>query len=171
MTGVDFRRLALTLLLCLLLSWLSWADSPNTGQLAEGQPAGKARLEDLAWLEGRWLGTGFGDLSEEHWQPARAGSMLGLFRQHKDGKPLFYEFMQLAQVGDTVEMRIKHFDADLTGWEEKDEFLTFPLIEVKPNEARFSGLTLRREGDRLTIYLAMRHDDKISEAVFSLHRQ
>lgn len=157
---------------CLFLTLWGWAESPHTGQLADDQPAARARIEDFSWLEGRWLGSGFGDLSEEHWQPAKAGSMLGLYRQHKDNKPMFYEFMLLTQVNDTVELRIKHFNPDLTGWEEKDEYLTFRLIGVKPNEARFSGLTFSRQADKLTIYLALRHDDeKVSEAVFSLNRQ
>ncbi len=159
------------LLLCLLLSVAALGDSPNTRQLPEDQPPGRAKIEDFAWLVGRWQGQGFGDLSEEHWQPARAGSMLGLFRQHKDGKPMFYEFMLLTQQADTVELRIKHFNPDATGWEEKDDYLTFRLIEVKPGQAQFSGLTFRKENDNLTVYLAMHHDDQTREAVFTLKKE
>lgn len=165
------KRFGRTFLAVLLLTFWAGADSPNTRQLLDGQKPAPARIEDFNWLEGRWLGSGFGDLSEEQWQPARNGSMLGLFRQHRNGQPMFYEFLLLTQIDETVELRLKHFNPDLTGWEEKDTFLTFRLIEVKPDEAWFHGLTFRREGDQLSIFLRMRHQDKTQEAVFSLVRQ
>ena len=40
-------------------------------------------------------------------------------------------------------LRLKHFNADLTGWEEKDDMVTFRLLGLEPCAAYFHGLTLR----------------------------
>lgn len=131
-----------------------------------------ASIDDFAWLSGDWLGTGFGDLSAETWQPPQGGSMLGLFRQHSDSKPMFYEFMLLLETEGTVELRLKHFSPDGKGWEERDKFLSFKLVSVEKNAAYFEGLTYRRTGDRLDIYLALKGDDgSVKEHVFQLHRR
>ena len=82
--------------------------------------------------------------------------MMGVFRQFRDGKPRFYEFMLMSEVGDTVELRIKHFNPDVTGWEEKDKYTTFKLVKVEGQNAWFSGLTFKRQGNSLKIYLALR---------------
>ena len=71
-------------------------------------------------------------------------------------------------------LKLKHFNADLTGWEEKDRFVTFRLVRVTPEAVHFDGLTFRRDApDRLSIFLALR-DAKtgtMSEAAFRLVRR
>jgi hypothetical protein len=44
-------------------------------------------------------------------------------------------------------------------------------VRLGSNEAFFGGLTFRREGDRLAIFLAMRQDGKVREERFDLERQ
>jgi hypothetical protein len=127
----------------------------ETRRLAPGQTIGQAKIQDFTWLTGNWQGQGLGDFSEENWQTPQGGSMLGTFRQHKQGKPWFYEFMLLLEVEGSVQLQVKHFNPDGKGWEEKDDFLTFRLIEVKPGVAYFEGLTFRRQDDQLEIFLAM----------------
>lgn len=39
---------------------------------------------------------------------------------------MFSEYMQIAPDGDSLIVRLKHFNADLTGWEEKDKTVNFP---------------------------------------------
>ena len=43
----------------------------------------------------------------------------------------------------TLVLRLKHFNADLTGWEEKDGMLIFRLVAAEPCAAYFHALTLR----------------------------
>jgi hypothetical protein len=161
-------KFALALVLLLISPWIGaqQAHTANTFRPEAGVAPAKGRVADLAWLAGDWVGRGMGDVSEEFWAPPQAGSMVGVFRQHKDGKPFFYEFLLLREEGESVELRIKHFNPDGTGWEEKDKFVTFKLLRVKPNEALFSGLTFRREGDTLKIWLAMRRGETVNEVAF-----
>ncbi|MDX1384275.1 MAG: DUF6265 family protein, partial [Thermoanaerobaculia bacterium] len=59
----------------------------------------------------------------------------------------------------------------LTGWEEKDDFVSFRLVKVEEGVAYFHGLTYRRVGDdQLRIFLAMRQGGELREVDFSLRR-
>ena len=46
--------------------------------------------------------------------------MIGMFRAIADGRPRFYELIALDADGEAVVCRFRHFNRDLTGWEEKD---------------------------------------------------
>lgn len=46
-------------------------------------------------------------------------------------------------------MKLRHFGSDLLGWEEKDEWTTFELIELGENKAWLNGMTIERKGDQL----------------------
>jgi hypothetical protein len=116
----------------------------NTLKLAEGAPRPPARVADLAWLEGRWTGKGLGGRIEESWSGPDGGAMLGYFRLVKDGKPVFYVILTLLENEGSVEMRLKHVNPDMTGWEEKNGFVTFKLVKHDDTGAYFSGLTFRR---------------------------
>ena len=159
MTTLPIRHLVLASA-CLLLSVCvaaQTASTDNTVRLADGAASPAARVADLAFLAGSWRGPGVdGGDSEEIWAEPAAGQMMGVFRQFRDGKPRFYEFMLMSEVGDTVELRIKHFNPDVTGWEEKDKYTTFKLVKVEGQNAWFSGLTFKRQGNSLKIYLALR---------------
>jgi hypothetical protein len=134
--------------------------TPNTLRLADGAPRPPARVTDLAWLAGRWTGEGLGGTIEETWSGADGGSMVGYFRLVKDGKPVFYEIMTLLEVEGSVEMRLKHLNPDMTGWEEKNDFVTFKLVKHDKTGAYFSGLTFRRvSADLMEGYLALRSGD------------
>jgi hypothetical protein len=57
--------------------------------------------------------------------------------------------MNLVQQGESVSMKLKHFGADLLGWEEKEEWTTFELIALDENKAYLNGMTIERKGDQL----------------------
>ena len=134
--------------------------TPNTLRLADGAPRPAARVADLAWLAGRWTGDGLGGTIEETWSSPDGGSMVGYFRLVKDGKPVFYEIMTLLEVDGSVELRLKHLNPDMTGWEEKKDFVTFRLVKHDETGAYFSGLTFRRvSADVMEGYLALRGKD------------
>jgi hypothetical protein len=152
--------------------------TPNTIHLTPGTARPAATLEQVTWLAGgTWRGDGLGGATEETWSGPAAGAMMGMFRVvHRSGGGAerlgFYEFMNLVETDGTIELRIKHFNADLTGWEEKDAFMTFRLARVTPDAIEFDGLTFRREGpDRMTIFLAMRRGGELTEEAFRMTRQ
>lgn len=151
----------------------------NTLALPADAVRPKATLAAVAWLAGAWSGEGLGGVSEEQWSAPAAGAMMGMYRLVKrgdDGKDAvtFYEFLTFVEHEGTIVLKLKHFNADLTGWEEKDRFVTFRLVRVTPDAVYLDGLTFRRDApDRLSIFLALR-DAKTGttrEESFRLARQ
>jgi Domain of unknown function (DUF6265) len=122
------------------------AVAAETRSSTPGAPPVAAKLADLTWLVGEWRGPGI-DQAEatELWAAPRDGQMVGVFRQlDASGKISFYELMTLVQIGATIELRIKHFDARLHGWEKVEEVTTFPLVAKERGIWYFDGLTLQR---------------------------
>ena len=145
--------------------------TPNTLQAPAEGAGPKATLADAAWLIGAWSGTGLGGVSEETWSAPAAGAMMGMYRLIVNGRVTFYEFMNLAEEKGTLTLRLKHFNADMTAWEEKDRFVTFRLARVTPSELAFGGLTFRKVGDNtLNIFLALRDATGVREEAFVLTR-
>jgi Domain of unknown function (DUF6265) len=152
------------------------SDAPqlHTRVAEAGAPRPSASIAELAWLVGRWEGPGIdGAPSQESWSAPLGGIMAGTFVQG-DGKGgvMFSEVMQFAPDGDSLIVRLKHFNADLTGWEEKDKSVSFRLIAREGNAWYFNGLTYRRDGrSRLLVAVRMRgKDGAVSELVFRFRR-
>jgi hypothetical protein len=121
--------------------------------LAEGKNSPPAKIEDIAFLTGYWGGAGFGGKVEELILPAAGGQMMSSFRSiGAEGEIGLYEFIVLMEVGDSLAVRLKHFHADLKGWEEKDEYVEFPLVAIEGKAVYFDGLTYIKTGqDTLSI--------------------
>ncbi|GIL39803.1 DUF6265 family protein [Roseiterribacter gracilis] len=109
----------------------------------------RAQIGEFAWLAGRWSGTGLGGETEEWIMPAVDGQMVGMFRASRAGKLSFTEQFVFAEADGTVELRVRHFNADFTSWEDKAEMVRFPLVSSGTNRAQFSAVTYERDGDRL----------------------
>lgn len=111
----------------------------------EGFDSPPATLDQMDWLVGQWEGEGVrGAPAMESWLKPMGGMMVGTFVQEDaDGAIMFTEHMYLMQESSTLALKLKHFNADLTGWEEKDDFLTFRLVAIEPCAAFFNALTLR----------------------------
>lgn len=107
-------------------------------------PAATGAIQQAAWLAGHWRGEGLGGTNEELWSPPAAGTMMGVFRHMREGRVVFYEFMTLSTRSDRLVLAIKHFDADMTGWEEPTESVEFPLERVEPDALYFEGMIYRR---------------------------
>jgi hypothetical protein len=148
------------------------AQEPFHARRLGGQPSPAATLADMAWLEGHWVGEGLGGVSEELWSPARGGAMMGTYRLLKDGKPVFYEFLMVVEENGTIAMKLKHFNPDFTGWEEKAGVVTFKLVAVEARAVHFDGLSFFRDGDdELRIYLLLRDKDgTVREEQFRMRR-
>ena len=114
-------------------------------------------IDDLAWLAGRWQGEAFGGTFEETWNPPSGGTMVGLFKLLRDGDVAMYELQRIAEVDGRLVLEVKHFSADFTAWEAKDEAVRFPLEHVAQDVIAFEGLVFRRrENGTLEADLAMR---------------
>lgn len=128
-------------------------------------------LDDASWLTGRWIGEGLGGQLEETWAPPVGGQMVGHFRLMRDGAPVFYEIMLLDVADGGVRMRVKHFNPDFVGWEEKDEWVTFEPQRVSADALEFNGLTIRRTApDAIEMRLMLRRSDGVHEEILSFRR-
>lgn len=104
-----------------------------------------ATLEQVDWLVGQWAGEGIrGAPAMESWLPPIGATMVGTFVQETpDGAIMFTEHLYIMQEESSLVLRLKHFNADLTGWEEKGDMLTFRLVAIEDCAAYFNALTLR----------------------------
>jgi hypothetical protein len=162
------------LVFVLLMTTPLQAETPpagNTIRLEEGASSPPAKITDLAWLSGYWQGQGFGGACEEVWGKPNLDRMHGYFSFANDKGHVFSEAMLMVEEGGSVVLKLKHFRPDFVGWEEKDKFVSFRLVKLGANEAFFSGLTFRRSGDKLEIYLKLAEDDgKTREEAFTFSR-
>lgn len=132
----------------------------------------KATVSDIEWITGNWAGKGLGGNVTENWTRTGGDRLIGTFSLVKDGKPVFFEFMQLLVEKENLVLRIKHFNPDMVGWEEKDKTVDFKFIKKDKNRVYFSGLTFEKIGKKkLNIYIAFRQKDKpYTEEVFRFKR-
>lgn len=161
------------LVLMIALLWALPAAAQDTRSAAPHAAPPPARLADLAWLEGSWVGDGLGGQAREVYSPPIGGQIVGHFIQVGADGIRFSEILSIAQVNGSLEYRLQHFDADLTGWEDKDEVVRFPLVAVEDDAWYFDGLTIRREGPDGLI-TAVRIDDAGGarrDAVFRYRRE
>lgn len=145
----------------------------HTFTRAPGAPGTPAQVEDMAWLEGHWLGEALGGTVEEIWSPPLAGAMMGMFRLVKDDTTVFYELMTILEEDESLVLRLKHFNGgDLSAWEEKERTVDFPLVAIADGAFRFDGLSFHPEGnDRLIVFLAMHgKEGAIQEVSFAYTR-
>lgn len=122
----------------------------------------------MDWLIGTWRGEGFGGQMEEVWSaPDRNGAMMGMFRlQDSTGAVNFYEFWVLDSAG----LKLKHFSPDMKGWESKDDYVHFEMIETTPDMVRLKGLTYELINNQLKISLDMKYGDRRKTEIFVLSK-
>jgi len=131
-----------------------------------------ATIADAAWIAGHWQGEAIGGWNEEVWAPPVAGAMMGMFRHVRDGRTGFYEIMTLVEEHGSLVLRLKHFNPDLSGWEEKAESVEFRLVRLEPDALYFDGITFRRIApDEIHVHVATRDPDSPPrELVFPYRR-
>jgi hypothetical protein len=136
----------------------------NTFQLAEGEERPAATLEDAAWLAGSWTGTAFGKKFEENWNAPSAGSMVGLFKLFDDEGVSFYEILLLTVDEGSLSLKVKHFNADFTAWEEKGDFVNFKLVKLEDDALHFGGISFyRRDANNIDGYIVMKNGEAVTE--------
>ncbi len=145
----------------IIAAWGSTLAAQETRVGAEGFVSPPATIYQMWWLEGLWQGEGInGAPATESWLPPTGNTMVGTFiQQTPEGDILFSEHMYLAEEGDSLVLKLKHFNADLTGWEDKAGMVTFRLLSLDFCAAYFSGLTIRCDGnEKLVVAVRMKSD-------------
>ncbi len=140
---------ASTILLALALPWASQIAAQETRVGETGFESPPATIADASWLIGRWSGPGIGGAdSQESWLPPSGGTMVGTFvQQTEDGGIMFTEHMYLMEQDGSLAIKLKHFNPDLTGWEDKEGMVTFRLLSAEPCALYFNALTYRCDGE------------------------
>lgn len=130
-------------------------------------------LDAFSWLEGTWHGEALGGTAEETWSAESGNAMMGMFRLISADNPLFYEFFILAEEENSAVLKLKHFEPDMRGWEEKDEFESFRFIRADGNKFYFDGLTMINiSTEETTVIVAMSKQDRsVEELVFNYTRK
>jgi hypothetical protein len=171
---MRFARLAV-LLMVGLFSLPAFAQerlTEHTLKLSDGKKSPTATIEDMAWLAGHWTGQALGGDSEEIWTSPKHGVMMGMYRLIRSGKPIFYELLTIVEENSSLIIRLKHFNPDLTGWEEKNKTIDFPFVGKTGGVVHFNGMAFHPNGEStMTVFLAIRQKDgTISEEAFRYTR-
>ena len=132
-----------------------------------------ATINDIAWLKGYWHGEATIGKFTVAWDGPLSQAMMGMFKLVNDGNIIFYELLTVVEDSNSLLLNLKHFHADLTGWEEKDEVQSFPLVKLTQNAAFFDGLTFQKiNDDTIHVFVAIeQHDDSVKEIEFVYHRR
>ncbi len=132
----------------------------HTLKLDDSNARPAATLADVEWLVGSWSGPAFGGVAEEVWNPPSAGSMLGMFKLMQNGEVSFYELLALVEEEGTLNLKVKHFNADFTAWETKEDYVNFRFISADDDAIHFSGISFYRANqNEIHVYLAL-HDEE-----------
>lgn len=70
--------------------------------LALAAPASAAKLADLSWMSGSWVGDTIGTHAEEHWTSPRGGIMLCMHRDVSEGRRTAFEFLRVVERNDSL---------------------------------------------------------------------
>jgi hypothetical protein len=163
------------LLLAGVLTGTAFAAEPRTEhtyQLEDNETRPAATLSDASWLVGSWTGTAFGQNFEETWNPASADSMVGMFKLMGDDGVAFYEILLMNVDDGSLSLKVKHFNADFTAWEEKGDFVNFQLVKLEDDALHFSGISFYKRGeDLIDGYIVMKQGEDVREHHLSYKRR
>lgn len=90
-----------------------------------------------------------------------------MFRFVVKGEVQFTEHFMISKKNDNTVLKLKHFHGDFTGWEEKDEYVEFPLIKIDDRTAFFEGISYELvDKSTLKVLLEMEENGDISTEEF-----
>jgi len=131
-------------------------------------------VSTLSFLAGRWVAQGADEQQEEIWSPPVGANVVGSFRVVQSGRAVFFEFWSVEERDGKAVMLLKHYNAPLKGWEEKDAATELPLVKSGPFMAEFSDgkvtLHYERHGEYLTATVTHTRDGKVETESFRLKK-
>ncbi|UMB54741.1 DUF6265 family protein [Lutibacter sp. A64] len=134
--------------------------SQNTLKLGD-KISPNASINDVSWITGYWEGEALGGITEEIWTAPLGKSMMGSFKLVVEDTVQFYELCTITEENNSLLLRIKHFDKNLNGWEEKDTSIEFPLVKIEKNKVYFDDLTFEKISENeLVIYVIFKEEGK-----------
>jgi hypothetical protein len=143
----------------------------NTLEYDEAAGSPKADLGAVAWIAGQWRGEALGGVVEENWSRPFGSSMMAAFKLTVNGQVRFYELETIVEQDDTLLLRLKHFAADLHGWEARDETVDFRLVKVTGDKVWFDGMTFEKvSDDEMNVYVVIGKPGEEKETKFSYRR-
>jgi hypothetical protein len=86
------RRTLIALIFAALVATTALAVAQAAGETAPGSPLA---VEDLAWIAGSWSGEKDGVVSEEHWTTPAGGGLVGMHKDVRQGRMIFFEFLRI----------------------------------------------------------------------------
>jgi hypothetical protein len=93
------------------------------------------------------------------------------FKLTVNGAVKFYELVTIVEQDETLLLRLKHFAADLHGWEARDETVDFKLVKVTAGRVYFDGLTFEKVNDEeMNVYVIIGDGGQQKETKFSYRR-
>ncbi|PXX30556.1 DUF6265 family protein [Arenibacter sp. ARW7G5Y1] len=152
--------------LILLLTAYLPSFGQNTISYTDGNTSPNATLADVSWIAGHWKGEAFGGITEEIWSPPLGDSMMFVFKLVVDDKVALYEVGHIRQEEESLILRLKHFNGNLTGWEEKDKTVDFKLVKIEGNKVYFDDFTFEKINDsEINIYVVLEQKNGSKEEV------
>lgn len=166
---ILIKKQPMRILLFLILLNFAIVNGQNTYALEEGQKSPNASIQLVSFMEGHWLGEAFGGKTEEIWSPIDAGAMAFVFRHIADGKITFYEIGHIREIDKTLIFELRHFDANLHAWEEKNEVQQFKFVKAEANRVYFECFTFENVSENEINIYGLIKDEKgdAEEVVFN----
>ena len=97
--------------------------------------------------------------------------MIGMYRLVHEGATTLYEFQLIEEEAGSLVLKVKHFDADLRAWEEKEDYVSFPLVKLTKSAVYFEGLTLIRVGeDQMQAFIVISRAGEVEEVELTYRR-
>jgi Domain of unknown function (DUF6265) len=130
-------------------------DGPSNSAVTA--PASSVPISVASWMIGCWEGEGLGGRLQECWSASNGTQMAGHFTLSIGGTPQFHEFMLLEEHQGGLRLRVKHFNPDMTGWEEKDASVDFSYVSSGEGRITFSALDIQRiDPNTMVMHLRLR---------------
>lgn len=127
-------------------------------------------INKLDWLEGSWVTEKWGGVMEEYWSAPSGNTIIGMYRFTVNDTVNFTEhFMIIEEEGNLI-LKLKHFDKNFHGWEEKNKYVEFPFIEMKNNYVKFDGIVyelVNKDTLKAYVNLDRESEGKIEEFVYN----
>jgi hypothetical protein len=92
------------------------------------------------WLSGTWTGADGPKVTEETWSTVSGNSMVGMWRLVESGKAKVFELSAMTLDDDgEAKMQLHHFNADGSGWEDKDKPTVLGFMRQTKDSFAFEG--------------------------------